>query len=80
MKRSRSKSRTNKSNRCKRLLRAKIAVNMREQRYSSRAQAIAVAYAQTRKRHPSCRRVLSKRSKRRTSRRRTSSSRGQRRR
>ena len=41
---------------------------MKEKRYKSRAQAIAVAYAQVRKKHPSCRRVLKKSSRKRTSR------------
>lgn len=49
--------------RCVANLRKKISINMREMkqgRYVSPAQAVAVAYSQIRKRHPSCRRIFKK--------------------
>jgi len=67
---SHSRKRSNRKSRCQKLLSRKISINMKEKRYKSRAQAIAVAYAQVRKKHPSCRRVLKKSSRKRTSRKR----------
>lgn len=71
--RSRKRSRRNKSKsrktklttkqRCQKQLQNKIRINMREYksgRYVSPKQAIAVSYSQTKKRHPSCKRVLTK--------------------
>ena len=67
MKRSRRRSRKNKSKgKCRQYLSKKIAINMEEYRkgmYVSPSQAIAVAYSQVRKSHPACKRVL-KQSKR----------------
>jgi len=62
-KRRRSKRRSKRSKRCKALLGKKIGINIREGIYANKAQAIAVAYSQVRKRHPSCRRILGKKSK-----------------
>jgi hypothetical protein len=56
-KRRRSKSK------CKKYLQKKIGININEYktgRYKSRSQAIAVAYKQVGKKHPSCKRVLRK--------------------
>jgi hypothetical protein len=49
---------------CKDYLSKKIGINIREGIYKSNAQAIAVAYSQVSKKHPSCKRVLRKKSKR----------------
>jgi len=54
---------------CQKALSRKIAINMKEYKagkYSSRSQAIAVAYSQVRKKKPSCSRFFkrSKKSKR----------------
>jgi hypothetical protein len=64
--------RSKRSKRCRSLLGKKIGINIREGIYANKAQAIAVAYSQVRKRYPSCRRILrskksrkSKKSKRR---------------
>jgi hypothetical protein len=43
----------------------KIGINIHEGIYTNKAQAIAVAYSQVRKKHPSCRRILGKKSKKR---------------
>ena len=52
------KSQRSKS-RCRKILSRKIKKNMAEySKYSSRAQAIAVSYAQVRKSNPSCSRSL----------------------
>jgi hypothetical protein len=69
--RRKSKRRSKRSKRCRSLLGKKIGINIREGIYANKAQAIAVAYSQVRKRHPSCRRILGKkrRSKRRSIRR-----------
>ena len=80
MKRSMKRSRKSKSKgKCKTYLSKKIGINMAEYRqgmYVSPAQAIAVAYSQVRKSHPTCKRVLkSKKSKRRSKRRRDGRSR-----
>ena len=51
---------------CKNKLKNKIKINLDEYkkgRYSSRAQALAVSYAQIKKKYPKCRRSLSRRSK-----------------
>ena len=66
--RRKSKRRSKRSKRCKSLLGKKIGINIHEGIYANKAQAIAVAYSQVRKRHPSCRRILGKkrRSKRRS--------------
>ena len=59
------KRRSKKSkSKCKKYLQDKIKINMNEYksgRYSSRSQAIAVSYSQIFKKHPRCKRVLSKR-------------------
>ena len=62
---SKSKPKTKKSKSlCKKRLAKKIAINMREmkdeEKYVSRAQAIAVAYSQVQKKYPGCKRVLKK--------------------
>jgi hypothetical protein len=67
----RRKSRSKRSKRCKSLLSRKIGINIHEGIYANKAQAIAVAYSQVRKRHPSCRRILGKKSRRRSKRRRS---------
>ncbi len=75
MKRSRRRSKS--KSKCRKYLSAKIKKNMGEYHmglYSSRAQAVAVSYSQTRKKHPACKRILLKskrrsRSKKRRSRR-----------
>lgn len=54
----RRKSRSKRSKRCKSLLGRKIGINIHEGIYANKAQAIAVAYSQVRKKHPSCRRIL----------------------
>ena len=68
MKRSRRRSRKNKSKgKCRQYLSKKISINMEEYRkgmYVSPAQAIAVAYSQVRKSHPACKRVLKQSKKR----------------
>lgn len=51
---------------CRERLQKKIAINMAEYksgRYSSRSQAVAVSYAQVKKKYPSCKRHLSKKSR-----------------
>ena len=71
----RRKSRSKRSKRCRSLLGKKIGINIHEGIYANKAQAIAVAYSQIRKRYPSCRRILrskkSRKSKRRSIRRRS---------
>ena len=64
----RRKSRSKRSKRCKSLLSKKIGINIHEGIYDNKAQAIAVAYSQVRKRYPSCRRILGKKSLRRSKR------------
>ena len=52
-----------KVGKCRSYLQKKIKKNMTEYksgRYSSRAQAVAVSYAQVKKKYPSCKRSLSK--------------------
>ena len=59
-----SKSRSPRSKRCHKLLQEKI--NMKEYekgKYKSRGQALAVSYSQVKKRHPSCKRSLSRKIK-----------------
>jgi hypothetical protein len=54
------------SKKCKEHLQKKIRINMSEYksgRYSSRAQALAVSYAQVKKKYPSCKRSLTKKRK-----------------
>ena len=65
----RRKSRSKRSKRCRSLLGRKIGINIHEGIYANKEQAIAVAYSQVRKRHPSCRRILKKSKKRRSIRR-----------
>lgn len=60
----RRKSRSKRSKRCKSLLSRKIGINIHEGIYANKEQAIAVAYSQVRKRHPSCRRILGKKRRR----------------
>jgi hypothetical protein len=61
---SKSKSkRRSRSSKCKKYLQKKIGINISEFKnglYISKSQAIAVAYSQVRKKHPSCRRVIKK--------------------
>lgn len=60
-----SSRRSRKSLSCRQRLQKKIKINMAEYksgRYSSRAQAVAVSYAQVKKKYPSCRRSLSRKS------------------
>ncbi len=73
MKRSRRRSKSKSKSKCRKYLSAKIKKNMGEYHmglYSSRAQAVAVSYSQTRKKHPACKRILLK-SKRRSKKRRS---------
>ena len=59
------RSRRLSSKKCKDHLQKKIRINMAEYksgRYSSRAQAVAVSYAQIKKKYPSCKRYLSRKS------------------
>lgn len=49
---------SNQCDECKRLLGIKIGINMKERRYSSRRQAIAVAYSQVRAMRPQCKRCF----------------------
>jgi len=61
--RSKSKRKSRSKSRCKGYLQSKIRINMNEYksgRFKSRAQAVAVSYSQVRKKHPACKRVLSK--------------------
>ena len=61
----RKSSRRSPSKKCREHLQKKIRINMAEYksgRYSSRAQAVAVSYAQVRKKYPSCKRSLSRKS------------------
>ncbi len=61
-----SSRKSKRSNDCKKKLQKKIRINMAEYksgRYSSRAQALAVSYAQVKKKYPSCKRYLSKKRK-----------------
>ena len=55
--------RSKRSKRCKSLLGKKIGINIHEGIYANKSQAIAVAYSQIRKKHPSCRRILGKKSR-----------------
>ena len=53
------------SKKCREHLQKKIKINMAEYksgRYSSRAQAVAVSYAQVKKKYPYCKRSLSRKS------------------
>ena len=50
--------RSKRSKRCRSLLGRKIGINIHEGIYANKEQAVAVAYSQVRKRHPSCRRIL----------------------
>ena len=60
------KSRTNKrriKSKCKTRLRKKISINMKELKnglFQNPAQAIAVSYSQVLKKHPSCKKSLSR--------------------
>jgi len=45
---------------CRENLGRKIAINMREERYASKEQAIAVAYSQIRKAYPECAKYFSR--------------------
>jgi len=58
--RSRRRSVSSKKRRCNALLSKKVGINIHEGIYKNKSQAIAVAYSQVRKRHPSCRRILGK--------------------
>ena len=63
--------RKSRRQRCNALLGKKIGINISEGIYKNKSQAVAVAYSQVRKKHPSCRRIFGKsRSKRRRSKRR----------
>ena len=62
----RRRSTRKSSKKCRERLQKKIRINMGEYksgRYSSRAQALAVSYAQIKKKYPSCKRSLSKKRK-----------------
>jgi hypothetical protein len=62
-KKSVKKSKKNKKSLCKQRLSKKISINMKEMkngRYKSPAQAIAVSYSQVLKEFPHCKRVLKK--------------------
>ena len=64
---SRSRTRRLTKDACEKHLKRKIGKNMSEYksgRYSSRAQAVAVAYSQVKKKHPSCSRYFSRKSAR----------------
>ena len=61
-----SSRKSKRSSDCKKKLQKKIKINMAEYksgRYSSRAQALAVSYAQVKKKYPYCKRSLSKKRK-----------------
>lgn len=61
VKRSKSRSPRNTKSRCQNFLRKKIRTNMQEYKdglFSSRAQAIAVSYSQTKKKLPYCSRYF----------------------
>jgi hypothetical protein len=45
---------------CKEQLKKKIDINIKEGKFSSRKQAIAVAYSQVKKRSPVCKKVFKK--------------------
>ena len=65
MKRTRSKkrSRSRSRSKCKKYLQAKIGINVNEfhkGRFVSKNQAIAVSYSQVSRKHPACKRFLSK--------------------
>jgi hypothetical protein len=47
---------------CKQRLSKQIAENIKEGRFSSKQQAIAVAYSQVQKKYPHCKRYLKKKS------------------
>jgi hypothetical protein len=68
-KKRKKRRRSKRSKRCKSLLGKKIGINIHEGIYANKAQAIAVAYSQVRKRHPSCRRILSKKKSKKSKRR-----------
>ena len=60
---SKRRSKMRYTSKCKQYLQDKIRINMDEYksgRFSSRQQAIAVSYSQTIKKHPSCKRVLTR--------------------
>ena len=64
--RSKRSRNSKRSSDCKKKLQKKIRINMAEYksgRYSSRAQALAVSYAQVKKKYPKCKRALSKKRK-----------------
>ena len=48
---------------CNKRVSQKVGINIREGKYSSHQQAIAVAYSQVRKMYPSCRKFLERSSK-----------------
>ena len=59
-------SKTKTKSKCKKYLQKKIGININEFKnglYVSKSQAIAVAYSQVLTKHPSCKRIISKRSK-----------------
>jgi hypothetical protein len=63
---SRRRSTRKSSKKCRERLQKKIRINIGEYksgRYSSRAQALAISYAQVKKKYPSCKRSLSKKRK-----------------
>ena len=66
---------------CKKLLSDKIAINItefKEGRYVSKPQAIAVSYSQIKKKYPSCKNKLDRRSKRKSKKRSRSKTRSKR--
>jgi hypothetical protein len=61
-----SRTGTLRTRRCKNLLKKKVEKNLKEYgkgKYSSRSQAIAVAYSQVKKMSPSCRKVFRRKSR-----------------
>lgn len=57
------RSKSKRKSKCVKYLQQKIGINMNEFKnglYVSKSQAIAVAYSQVRKKHPSCKRIIKK--------------------
>lgn len=54
--------RSPQAKKCQSMLQRKIAINMKEPQFVSRAQAIAVAYAQVKKFNPKCAKYFTKKS------------------
>ena len=59
-----SSRKSSRKSQCRKWLSDKIGINMAELkkgRWVSRSQAIAVSYSETNKKHPSCKKILSRR-------------------